>query len=433
MSAPLVGLLGFAATLVLILLRVPVAIAMAITGIAGFWVLNGWMGVGFILGSGPFEAVFPYSLSVVPLFILMGVFAAQAGLSRSLYDAVNAFTGHFRGGLAMATVGACALFGTVCGSSLATSATMCQVALPEMRRHGYDDRLATASIAAGGTLGVLIPPSVILVLYGLLTETSIGQLFVAALLPGLLATLLYMGAVWVQVRRRPELGPASERHTWGERIVVLGRVWKVLLLFLVVIGGMYQGWFSPTEAAAVGALGAFFIALMSGRLTRSVFMDSISQTAQTSGMIFMILIGASLFNYFIETSNLPTFLVSAINDAGLAPYTVLFLVILFYIGLGCVMDALSMVLLTIPFIFPMVAALDFNPVWFGIIVVTVAEIGLITPPVGMNLFVIQAAASDVRQATIFKGIGPFLVADVVRVSILVAVPAISLWLPSLMY
>jgi tripartite ATP-independent transporter DctM subunit len=207
----------------------------------------------------------------------------------------------------------------------------------------------------------------------------------------------------------------------------------VLLLFLVVIGGMYQGWFSPTEAAAVGALGAFFIALLSGRLTRSVFMDSISQTAQTSGMIFMILIGASLFNYFIETSNLPTFLVSTINDAGLAPYTVLFLVILFYIGLGCVMDALSMVLLTIPFIFPMVAALDFNPVWFGIIVVTVAEIGLITPPVGMNLFVIQAAASDVRQATIFKGIGPFLVADVVRVSILVAIPAISLWLPSLMY
>ncbi|MHC5655242.1 TRAP transporter large permease [Stappia sp.] len=433
MSAPLVGLLGFAVTLVLILLRVPVAVSMALTGIGGFWYLNGWSGVAFTLGAAPFEAVFPYSLSVVPLFILMGVFAAQAGLSRSLYDAVNAFTGHFRGGLAMATIGACALFGAVCGSSLATSATMCQVALPQMRRHGYDDRLATASIAAGGTLGVLIPPSVILVLYGLLTETSIGQLFVAALLPGLLATLLYMGAIWVQVRRKPELGPASERQSWRERLRVLGRVWNVLLLFLVVIGGMYLGWFSPTEAAAVGALGAFAMALLSGRLSRATFIDGITQTAQTSGMIFMILIGAGLFNYFIETSNLPSFLVGTIQDAGLAPYTVLFLVILFYIGLGCVMDALSMVLLTIPFIFPMVAALDFNPVWFGIIVVTVAEIGLITPPVGMNLFVIQAAAPDVRQATIFKGIGPFLVADVVRIAILVAIPAISLWLPGMMF
>lgn len=433
MAAPIVGMLGFALTLALILLRVPVAVAMALTGIGGFWWLNGWSGVSFILGAAPFEAVFPYNLSVVPLFILMGVFAAQAGLSRSLYDAVNAFTGHARGGLAMATIGACALFGAICGSSLATSATMCQVALPQMRRHGYDDRLATASIAAGGTLGVLIPPSVILVLYGLLTETSIGQLFVAALLPGLLATFLYMAAIWVQVRRKPELGPASERHSWRERFTVLGRVWSVLLLFLLVIGGMYLGWFSPTEAAAVGALGAFVMALLSGQLNRENFFESIWQTAQTSGMIFLILVGAGLFNYFIETSNLPYYLVSTINDAGLAPFTVLVLVVVFYIGLGCVMDALSMVLLTIPFIFPMISALDYNPVWFGIIVVTVAEIGLITPPVGMNLFVIQGAAGDVRQSTIFRGIMPFLVADVVRIVILIAIPAISLWLPSQMY
>lgn len=433
MAAPIVGMLGFALTLALILLRVPVAVAMALTGIGGFWWLNGWSGVAFILGAAPFEAVFPYNLSVVPLFILMGVFAAQAGLSRSLYDAVNAFTGHARGGLAMATIGACALFGAICGSSLATSATMCQVALPQMRRHGYDDRLATASIAAGGTLGVLIPPSVILVLYGLLTETSIGQLFVAALLPGLLATFLYMAAIWVQVRRKPELGPASERHSWRERFTVLGRVWSVLLLFLLVIGGMYLGWFSPTEAAAVGALGAFVMALLSGQLNRENFFESIWQTAQTSGMIFLILVGAGLFNYFIETSNLPYYLVSTINDAGLAPFTVLVLVVVFYIGLGCVMDALSMVLLTIPFIFPMISALDYNPVWFGIIVVTVAEIGLITPPVGMNLFVIQGAAGDVRQSTIFRGIMPFLVADVVRIVILIAIPAISLWLPSQMY
>lgn len=433
MTDPVIGLLGFVMTLVLILLRVPVAVSMGVTGVAGFAWLNGWTGTAFVLGAAPFEAVFPYSLSVVPLFILMGIFAAQAGLSRSLYDAVNAFTGHAKGGLAMATIGACALFGAICGSSLATSATMCKVALPEMRRHGYDDRLATASIAAGGTLGVLIPPSVILVLYGLLTETSIGQLFIAALIPGLLATLLYMGAIWVQVRRRPGLGPPSERHTWPERMSVLGRVWGVLGLFALVIGGMYLGWFSPTEAAAVGALGAFFMALASGGLTKETFLDSCWQTMETTGMIFLILVGAGLFNYFIETSGLPSFLVGTIEGAQLSSFTVLLIVVVFYLLLGCVMDALSMVLLTIPFVFPMVAALDVNPVWFGILVVSVAEIGLITPPVGMNLFVIQGAAGDVRQSTIFRGIVPFLGADLVRIVLLLLLPAIVLWLPDVMY
>ena len=433
MAPPLLGVLGFAVTLALILLRVPVAISMALTGIVGFWWLNGWSGAAFVLGAAPFEAVFPYNLSVVPLFILMGVFAAHAGLSRSLYDAVNAFTGHARGGLAMATIGACALFGAICGSSLATSATMCQVALPEMRRHGYDDRLATASIAAGGTLGVLIPPSVILVLYGILTETSIGQLFVAALIPGLVATLFYMGAIWVTVRRRPGYGPATERHDWPERLAVLRRVWSVLALFALVIGGMYLGWFSPTEAAAVGALGAFVMALASGEFTRAAFFESIWQAAETTGMIFLILIGAALFGYFIETTNLPSWLVGQVEAAGLAPVTVLVLVMAFYLVLGCVMDALSMVLLTIPFVFPMVAALGFDPVWFGILVVSVAEIGLITPPVGMNLFVIQGAAGDVRQATIIRGILPFITADVLRLAVLILLPGLALWLPSQMY
>jgi len=433
MSDPVFGLVGFLLTLGLILLRVPVAVSMGVVGVVGFTLLNGWRGTEFILGAAPFEAVFPYNLSVVPLFILMGVFAAQAGLSRSLYDAVNAFTGHARGGLAMATIGACALFGAICGSSLATSATMCKVALPEMRRHGYDDRLATASIAAGGTLGVLIPPSVILVLYGLLTETSIGQLFIAALVPGLLATLLYMAAIAVVVRRRPELGPPSERHSWRERAGVLGRVWGVLGLFLLVIGGMYLGWFTPTEAAAVGAVGAFAMALASGRLTGRTFLESCWQTMETTGMIFLILVGAALFNYFIETTGLPTWLVGVIEDAELSRAMVLVLVVLFYLVLGCVMDALSMVLLTIPFVFPMVDALGVDPVWFGILIVSVAEIGLITPPVGMNLFVIQGAAGDVRQSTIFRGIVPFLAADLVRIALLLAFPVIVLWLPGMMY
>lgn len=433
MSDPLLGLVGFVVTVVLILIRVPVAVAMGAVGVAGFTIVNGWRGTEFILGAAPFEAVFPYSLSVVPLFILMGVFAAQAGLSRSLYDAVNAFTGHARGGLAMATIGACALFGAICGSSLATSATMCKVALPEMRRHGYDDRLATATIAAGGTLGVLIPPSVILVLYGLLTETSIGQLFIAALVPGLLATLLYIAAIAVTVARRPELGPPSERHSWAERGAVLGRVWGVLGLFLLVIGGMYLGWFSPTEAAAVGALGAFVMALASGRMTGRTFLEGCWQTMETTGMIFLILVGAGLFNYFIETTGLPQYLVGVIEASGLSQFTVLLIVVLFYLALGCVMDALSMVLLTIPFIFPMVDALGVDPVWFGILIVSVAEIGLITPPVGMNLFVIQGAAGDVRQSTIVKGILPFLAADVVRIALLLAFPIIVLWLPGMMY
>lgn len=433
MTEPLLGLFGFVVTVALILLRIPVGIAMALTGIGGFYWLNGWSGAAFVLGAAPFEAVFPYNLSVVPLFVLMGAFAAQAGLSRSLYTAVNAFTGHVRGGLAMATVGACALFGAICGSSLATSATMSKVALPEMRRHGYDDSLATASIAAGGTLGVLIPPSILLVLYGLLTETSIGQLFVAGLIPGLLATLLYMAAVWVRVRRHPELGPAAARHDWRERLVVVGRVWSVLVLFLVVIGGMYTGWFSPTEAAAVGATGAFFLALSTRSMTRRAFLDSIWQTAEVTGMIFLILIGAALFNYFIETSGLPSFLVGVIENAGLSLAVTLLIIVAFYIALGCVMDALSMVLLTIPFVFPVVSALGVDPVWFGVIVVCVAEIGLITPPVGMNLFIIQGAAGDVRQSTIIRGIVPFLVADLVRIALLFMFPALVLWLPGKMF
>jgi tripartite ATP-independent transporter DctM subunit len=428
-SGPFIGLFGFAAALVLILLRVPVGIAMGVVGVGGFAFVTSWRRTEFILGIAPFEAVFPYSLSVVPLFVMMGAFAARAGLSKSLYDAVNAFIGHARGGLAMATIGACAAFGAVCGSSLATVATMGRVAMPEMRRHGYHDRLAAASVAAGGTLGVLIPPSIILVIYGLLTETSIGGLFMAALIPGLLGTLLYILAIYVETRINPELGPGAPRQDWPARMRALSKVWAVGLLFFLVIGGIYLGWFSPTEAAAVGAFGAFAFALLQGRMTGGVFIECTIETVRTTGMIFLILIGAALFNYFIEISGLPRLLVGSIQEMGLSPFTVLLVIMLFYVVLGCFMDALSMILLTVPFVFPVVSAMGFDPIWFGILLVTVAEIGLITPPVGMNLFVIQGVAPGLRQATVIRGILPFFAADMVRLGLLLAFPAIVLWLP----
>lgn len=426
-----VGLYGFLTVIALILLRVPVAIAMGVVGTAGFAWLNGWAGVGFVLGAAPFEAVFPYSLSVVPLFVLMGVFAAHAGLSRSLYQAVNALIGHYRGGLALATVGACAGFGAICGSSLATAATMGRVALPEMRRHGYDDRLAAASIVAGGTLGVLIPPSILLVLYGLLTEQSIGRLFAAALIPGLLATALYLLAVIVQTRRNPALGPAGPRFSRAERLAALRDTWGIVLLFLLVIGGLYAGWFAPTEAAAVGAGGALLLAGLRRQLSLATLRVCLRETAVTTGMIFLILIGAAVFNYFLETTGLPQALIATVSAWELPALVVLLLVLLFYLLLGCVMDALSMILLTVPFVFPLIAGLGLDAVWFGILLVTVAEIGLITPPVGMNLFVLQGVAQDLRFITIVRGVVPFLLADLVRLALLIAFPALTLWLPSL--
>ena len=433
MSDPLLGGLGFLVVLVLIALGFPVGIAMAVVGAGGYAILNGWFGAAFVLGSAPFEAVFPYSLSVVPLFILMGIFAARAGLSRALYDAVYAFVGHRRGGLAMATVGACAGFGAICGSSLATVATMGKVAMPEMRRRGYDEGLASASVAAGGTLGVLIPPSIILVIYALMTGQSIGALFVAALIPGLLGTLLYMASIAVQVRLRPGLGPAGERLGWRARFAVLREVRGVALLFALVIGGIYLGWFSPTEAAAIGAFGAFLFALLRGGLDRRVLSRCLLETAGTTGMIFLILIGAGLFNYFIETSGLPHALTAWLDGAALGRFGILLLIMLFYLGLGCLMDSLSMILLTTPFIFPVIVDLGFDPVWFGVLLVTVVELGLITPPVGLNLFVIQGVDRQLRLPVIVRGILPFIAADIVRLAILILFPPLALWLPSLLY
>ncbi|WP_299362980.1 TRAP transporter large permease [uncultured Paracoccus sp.] len=428
MSSPMLGLAGFLLTLALIGLGFPVAIAMAVVGLGGVMLVQGWGQAAYVLSTSPFESIFPYSFSVIPLFVLMGVFAARAGLSRSLFELVNAFVGHWRGGLAVSTVGACAIFGAICGSSLATVATIGRVAMPEMRRYGYDDSLSSAAVAAGGTLGVLIPPSIILVIFGLLTQTSIGQLFVGAIIPGLLGTVLYALAVMIRARMRPDLAPRADRVGWRSRVSLFGRVWPVLLLFFVVVGGIQLGWFSPTEAAGVGAVGAFLLALIAGSITGPTLREIVRETAGLTGMIFLILIGASFFNFFLETTGLPRMLAESIGGSDLHPTMIMVLILLFYIVLGCFMDSMSMVLLTVPLLAPVALALDYDMVWFGVLVVTVAEIGLITPPVGMNLFVVQGTVPGLKQATVVRGILPFVLADIVRLALLVAFPVLTLWL-----
>lgn len=432
MSDAWLGVIGFAAALGLIGLGMPVAIAMGLAGLAGYWWMNGWEGAAYIIGSSPFESIFPYSFSVIPLFVMMGVFASRAGLSRSLFDAINGFIGHKRGGLAVTTVGACAFFGAICGSSLATVATIGRIALPEMKRAGYDDSLSTATVAAGGTLGVLIPPSILLVIYGLLTQSSIGQLFIAALVPGILGALLYAVAVMARVKLNPGLAPLAPRVDWPDRFRNLRGIWQVVLLFGLVIGGIYLGWFTPTEAAAVGAVGAFVLALASGKLNSQAMRESVVETAALTGMIFFILVGAALFNFFLEGTGLPQLLIRQIEASGLSPLAVMVLILVFYVVLGCFMDSMSMILLTVPLLAPVALQLDYNLIWFGIMVVTVAEIGLITPPIGMNLFVVQAAARDVSSSTVIRGIVPFILVDLLRLVLLLAFPALALWLPGAM-
>ncbi len=428
---PLLGAAGFALVVLLVLLRLPVAIAMGAVGFVGLAATSGLETAGFMLGRSSFEAVFPYSLSIVPLFIMMGVFAGHAGLSRALYGFVASLVGHLRGGLAMATVGGCAIFGAVSGSAIATAATMGRVTLPEMRRHGYADSLACATIAAGGTLGVMIPPSILFVVYGLATEQSIGKLFFAGVLPGVLGTVLYALAVAWSVWRHPDAGPAGSRHGWGERLRGLVAIWQVALLFGVVLGGMYLGWFSPTEGAAVGAFGAVALAALSGRLTRRTMIDSIRETATTSGMIFVILIGAGIFNAFVESTQMTDALIAAVQSLRWTPWAVMAALMLAYVVMGALMDELSMILLTIGPVFKLVTAIGFDPIWFGVMLVTVCEIGMIVPPVGINLFVIQGIAG-IPLATVVRGILPFATADLVRLVALSVFPSLATWLPSRM-
>jgi len=431
--APLnTGLLGIGLLLVLIFSGLPIGMSMGLVGFLGMSYLSGLKPGLNIMGTTPHTTMASYSLSVVPLFILMGAFCFHSGLSKDIYYAVHRWVGHFRGGLAMATVGACALFAAVSGSSLATAATMGRVALPEMRRYHYDMRLATGSIAAGGSIGILIPPSVILVIYAILTEQSIGKLFLAGFIPGVLEAVFYMVTIYILCMRHPHMGPKGPKSNFRERMVGLRSAWGVVVLFLLVIGGIYLGVFTPTEAAGVGAFVALLFSLGRRQLSWKNFVASLNETSTTTAMVFVILIGAGLLGYFLAVTRLPFALSTFVSGLAVNRYIIIGFIIILYLVLGAIMSSLAMIVLTVPILFPVVQALGFDPIWFGIIVVRVVEIGQITPPVGINVFVLKGVAKDVPIETMFRGIVPFLIADICHVAMLVAVPQIATFLPSLM-
>mgnify|MGYP001447714788 CR=1 FL=1 len=437
MSGTTIGLLGFASLLGLLAIRVHIAIAMFLIGSGIYVVMNQGeiAGLMYTLNNLVYARVSNYDLAVIPLFILMGQFATHGGLSRALFKAAGSLIGHWRGGLAMASTMACAAFGAICGSSLATAATMGQVALPELRSHGYSGKLATATLAASGTLGIMIPPSVPLVIYAVLTQESIGKLFVAAVLPGIIAALGYIAVIAIIVRRDPAAGPGGEKASWAERIKAQISIIPVLLVFAVVIVGIYGGWANPTEAASIGAAACGIIAAVSGGMRTRDFLESIYGTAHATGMIFMVLVGADLLNSALALSQMPTELANWVQGSGLPPLVVLFSILVIYILLGCVMDSLAMILLTIPIFYPMVMGLDFfgmpvedKSVWFGILALMVVEIGLVHPPVGMNLYVINKLAKDVPMTETAWGVMPFLASDFIRIIFLVFFPVLSLGL-----
>lgn len=445
MSGLELSLIAFGLLLLAIFLRMPIAVAMAVTGFVGSWVVLGNPNAVLSqLKSLTYDTFSSYSLSIVPLFLLMGQFATKSGMSKALFTAASDWFGHRKGGVAMAAVGACAGFGAVCGSSLATASTMGQLALPEMRKRGYSDALSTGVLAAGGTLGILIPPSVILVIYAILTEQNIVKMFLAALVPGVLAALGYILAVMVYVRIRPHSATTAERVPLKQRMKSLAQVWPVLVIFGLVIGGIAADWnwvkpgtqalFSPTEGAAVGAVATGLYGLWTRGLNRTTFMDCVLQTASATAMIFFILLGAQLFNTFLAFTQTPQAIAEWISGQGFKPMFILALMLVFYLVLGCVMDSLSMILLTIPIFYPIIETLDFGmtaemtAIWFGILALIVVEVGLITPPVGMNLFIIQSMAKDIPIQRTYRGVLPFLCSDLVRVVLLVFFPGIALWL-----
>jgi len=432
MTPTITGFVGIGVLLFILFSRMPIAFGMGLIGFLGFAYL---VGVGPALGllkTVPYSTFASHSLSVIPLFILMGAFAFSAGLSKDLYEAAYKWLGHLRGGLAMATVGACAFFAAISGSSMATAATMGTVALPEMKKYKYDPALATGAVAAGGSMGILIPPSVILIIYGIITEQSIGKLFLAGFIPGVMEAVFYMLVIAVITRFKPELGPRGPKTNFMEKVKALSKTWEVLTLFIVVIGGIYVGVFTPTEAAGIGAFGAFLFTIIKKRLTWKAFKESLSTSVKTSVMVFTIILGAMLLGYFLTVTRIPFDLAGYVGSLPVNRYAILVLVLLTFIVLGCVIETMAIILLTVPIFFPVIVKLGFDPIWFGILVVRATEIGLLTPPVGLNVFVIKGVAPDVPIGTIFRGIFPFLIADLCHVAILIAFPQIALFLPSMM-
>lgn len=438
MSGLETGLLGFAVLFVLLTLRIPIGVAMLTVGIVGYVSIAGDKALLSYLKTETYWRFSTETLSVVPLFLLMGQFAAKAGLSQALFSAAYTWLGHYRGGIAMAAIGGCAGFGAISGSSLATAATMGQVALPELRRFNYSGALATGTLAAGGTLGILIPPSIVLIIYAVMVEANVATLFQAAFIPGILAALGYIAAIAIVVRINPEAGPAGEKATRAQKWRALLEIWPVLVIFLLVMGGIYAGFFTPSEGAGVGAVGTFLIAITRGGMRLSGFIDALLGTAKITAMIFLILLGAAIFNAFLGFSQLPISAADFFGNSGLSAFTILLGMIVLYIVLGFVMDSLSMIFLTVPIFWPIIAGLDFGlgpeetKLWFGIITLIVVEMGLITPPVGLNVFIINSMARDVPMIETFKGVIPFFASDIIRVVILVAFPVITLILPNLL-
>jgi tripartite ATP-independent transporter DctM subunit len=432
-SPPLIGLAGIAALLVLLLLRVPVWAALALVGLVGNAAISGWSSAFATLGQTPFDTASVYTLSVVPLFILTGGVAAGTGLSADLFKAAKVALSGLRGGLAIATIGASACFGAVCGSSIATAATMTPISLKEMRQAGYADGLATGAIASGGTLGILFPPSIILVIYGAIAQQSVPKLFAAGLIPGLLLTGLYAAVALALAWRDPSLAPRSLSAGWRDRLAALRGPWQFLTLFVVTIGGIYAGIFSPTEAASIGACGAILLGMLNRQLKPRDLLRCVEAAVVTSCMLFIIIIGANVFAYFIVQTQLPALLVSQAQNLALPGPLVLTLVVAAYILMGCFLEAIGMILITVPVFLPLMMSYGYDPLWFAIIVVIVVELGLIHPPVGMNLFVVQAQAPDISTLAIYRGVLPFLIAPFVLIILLVLAPQLALWLPRLLY
>jgi C4-dicarboxylate transporter DctM subunit len=430
MEPSTVAIIGFITLFALMLLRVPVGMAMGLVGVSGFAYLVGTGPAFKIVGHTSMRTVTDYTFGVIPMFLLMGAFVSNSGMSRELFRAANAFLGHRRGGLGIATIAACGGFAAISGSSVATAATFSTVAYPEMRRYGYPQSFATGVIAAGGTLGAMLPPSTVLAVYGIITEQDIGKLFIAGILPGILAASMYMITVTLIGALRPGFLPSGPRTPWPERWAALREIWAMLLLFVFVIGGMYGGLFTPTEAGGMGAGGAFLIGVLRGRLNGADVRRSLLQATRTAAAVFTVLIGALLFGYFLTVTQTPQNVTEFLTGLGIGRYGVLALIMVMYIILGCLMDSLAMIILTVPIIFPVIKELGFDPIWFGIIIVMTVELGLIHPPVGMIVFVIKSVVQDVSFSTIFRGVIPFIVTDLIRLVILIAFPIIALWLPS---
>ena len=431
MSTDAVAITGFVSLFALMMLRVPVGIAMGTVGVLGFGYLIGDIHPALkLLAQSPIRTATDAEFAVIPLFLLMGAFASASGMSRELFRASNTFLGHLRGGLGVATIAACGGFAAICGSSVATAATFSRVAYPEMRRFGYPQSFATGVIAAGGSLGIMIPPSTVFAVYGLITEQDIGKLFIAGIIPGIIAVGMYIATINLIAFLRPGFLPKTPRHSWAERLEAVKDIWAVVVLFIFIIGGLYAGMFTATEAAGMGAAGAFIIAVVRRKLSREAFWNCLIESLRTTAAVFTILIGALIFGYFLTITQTPQKLTHFLTGLGLGPYGVLVLILLMYLVLGCIMDAMAMIILTVPIVFPVIQTLGFDPIWFGVVIVMTVELGLIHPPVGMNVFVIKSVIREVKLSTVFYGVMPFVLTDILRLAIIISFPILATWLPS---